>query len=325
MSLNIKGLHHDHIDGSNAVLDVWEELNILAGKPKRFATHDDLRNYFTDVHNDLVGKFGAVTELLQSEEAIELLGHAYGHRRAVEGYTYVEAKFAPQYSLREGLTLKKATAAMCRGLWKAQSKYGIKILPQLCIGREAKPELGIEIAKLALDYDGLVGLDLACVEPGDPPEKHLPAYKLTFGSKVKRDCHAGEWVEAEPKSNYRARLLKNVHTAVHVLKCDGVGQAIPLIDDMNLVDYMVDNGIRAAMCPLSNLALGCIKKVRDLKIATLLDTGLILTINPDDDLIFPSLNKVIEVCDRAYTFTNEQKVLLESNVFRGAFLEEVRY
>lgn len=328
MALRIKVLHHDHIDGSAAVRDVWDDLNRLSNKKSRFATHQELRDFFKDVHNDLLGKFEAITELLQNVEALEMLGYAYGRRRAKEGYTYVEAKFAPQYSLREGLTPRVVTHAMCKGLWRAESDFGIRILPHLCIGREAEPEVGESLARIALEYDGRIALDLACTEPGNPPERHLPAYKLTFGSKVMRDCHAGEWLdrrEGESPLGYRARLLENVRTAVRVLKCHGVSHAIPLIDDPDLVSEMIDNGVRVAMCPLSNLTLGGITDVRELGIDKLLDTGLILTINPDDDVFLPSMEETIAACERAYDFTEEQRVLLESNPYRGAFAHDVRY
>lgn len=325
MTPRITGLHHDHVDGSAAVLDVLDELHALSGKDPRFPTPDALRAFFGNPHEDIVQRFAAVTSLMQTEETLALAGYAYGRRRSREGYRYVEARFAPQYHVFGGLTMTQAAAAMCRGLWDAQSKHGIRILPMLCIGREAAPEVGVDIARIALDYDGAVALDLACDEAANPPEKHLPAYQLTFGTKVRRDCHAGEWVTKAPTDSYRARLLRNVRTAVETLRVDGIGHGIPLPDDPELVARVVGDGIRVSGCPLSNVVCQCIGNVRELRIDELLDRGVIYSLNADDDLFLPTMDDVIRVCGDAYGFSPEQWEQLERNVWRGAFAADVRH
>ena len=315
----IRGLHHDHVDGSRAMLDIIEDLYRLAGKPFPFPSIEAWLEFFQNPYEDIIARFGTVTGVLQSAESLALAGFAYGKRRAAEGHRYVEAKFAPQYHTYGGLTVAQAVAAMYEGLKKAENEFGILILPQLCIGRETDPETGVEIARIALGYDGEVALDLACAEAGNPPEKHLKAYQLTFGTKVKRDCHAGEWVEKEPAETYRARLLANVRTAIVDLRCDGIGHAIPLCDDDELVRRCVDGGIRVAGCPLSNQRGRLIGGVAELRIAELLDRGVIYTLNADDDLFLPDIGTVVAECDEAYGFTAEQCRKLEENVFKGAF------
>jgi adenosine deaminase len=204
-------------------------------------------------------------------------------------------------------------------LKSAADDYDMRIFPHICIGREADADTGIEIAKIALEFDGEVALNLVCDEANNPPEKHLPAYKLTFGSKVRRDCHAGEWVHREPRETYRRRLLDNICTAIFDLRCDGIGHAISLADHEHLVQYVADNGIRVSGCPLSNLRCGLITSVYDLRIDYLLDAGVCYTLNPDDDFFLPAMPEVIAVCDEAYRFTPEQARKLEKNVILGAF------
>jgi adenosine deaminase len=319
MRPNPKGLHHDHIDGSRALIGVIESLYKIRGKTFPFADAAAWVAYFRNPQENIVEKFASACEAMQTRESLFMGGYAYGAYRASEGYGYVEAKFAPAYHTRGGLTIKKAAAAMVEGLKSAEGNFGIKILPQLVINREADPEVGVEIAKIALEYDGAVALDMACDEAAHPPEKHRRAYELTFGSKVRRDCHAGEWVGREPRESYRARLLQNVRTAISDLKCHGLGHAIPLADDPDLVKRVVGEGIRIAGCPLSNFACGLIKDVRELKIDELLDAGVIYTLNADDDLFLPPMEMVVSYCDKVYDFSAEQCRKLEENVFKGAF------
>lgn len=318
--MKIQGLLHDHIDGSIAMLDILPELYQAEGLTVPHTTLEGWQGFFADPSVNLVKKFGAVTSVLQTKDALHLAGYTYGKVRHSQGLRYVEGKFAPQYHTRD-LSLRDATAALIGGLRAAENDFGIVIMPQVCIGREADPDLGVEVAKVVMEYDGEVVLDMACDEGSHPPEKHLPAYRLTFGSKVKRDCHAGEWVRnnGTPSWIYNQRLLRNVDTAVFKLKCHGIGHGIPLSQDQELLTYMVDNGVRVAGCPLSNLHAGFISSLKDLEIGRLLESGLLYTINVDDDLLFPSVRELEIACEEAYGFNDFEWAKLHQNLKDSAF------
>ncbi len=321
----IRGLHHDHVDGSMAVAKALPTLYELSGLPLPYEVAENagsperLATFFGNVHVDLVKKFSLITNALQKKEAIRHAVREYARTRSAEGYRYVEAYLAPQYHTKQGLTMREAAHAFVEAAQSTEFNLDIRVFPHICIGREADVETGKDIARIALEFDGEAALNLVCDEAAHPPEKHYEAYKLTFGSKVRRDCHAGEWVAKEPRETYRARLMRNIHTAIHVLKCDGVGHAIPLVDYPDTVSYMVDNHIRVAGCPLSNLTTGAIGTLEELRIPELLDAGLCYTLNPDDDFFLPAMPEVIERCDAVFNFTETEARLLEKNVFRGAF------
>src|SRR5438552_3567776 len=106
MKPKILGLHHDHIDGSSAAGDILQELYKLSGKDFPFTSFDDVLKYFRNESIDIVERFNTVTGVLQTEETLELMAYTYGKKRASEGYRYIEGKFAPQYHLNEGLTIR---------------------------------------------------------------------------------------------------------------------------------------------------------------------------------------------------------------------------
>ncbi|MDO8515807.1 MAG: hypothetical protein Q7S28_01000 [bacterium] len=317
----ITALFHDHIDGSAAVEEVIADLYALAGKPFPFVSTSAWKEFLADSSKTILERFDTITSVVQSREALIRLAYAYGVRRAKEGYEYVEGKFAPQYHTRGGLTLRQVADAVFDGLRRAEREHKIKCVPVICIGREADELTGIAIANIACEYGGEMVLDMVSDEPGNPPEKHRAAYEATFGTSVKRDCHAGEWVSGEPRPSYLARLSKNIETALYTLKCDSIGHAIPLGANPDLVKYVVDRGIRVTGCPLSNLTLGHIRDVRELHINYLLDSGVCYTLNPDDDLFLPPMNKVLEECDRRYRFTKTQCRVLEENARKGRLIK----
>lgn len=284
------GLHHDHVDGSLAVCDVIANLYRLADKSFPFSSVEAWQTYFQNPQQDLVKKFGTVTGVLQSDEALEMLGYAYGKRRAAEGYKYVEAMFAPQYSTRgkdllgaghDNLTLAQATEAMLTGLRSAERDFRIRIMPCVCIGREAPSWLGVEVARVCADYDGEVSMGTVCDEASHPPEMHLRAFRAVVGTRVKTDCHTGEWISSEPAASYRERLLDNVRTAVYGLKVDRVSHDI----------------------------------------LQLLDAGIGYTINPDNDLFLPPMPAVVEATLDG-CLTQGQWDQLAANVFRVALADD---
>ncbi len=320
MKPKIRTLTHDHIDGSAALVNSIEMLYRMARQPFPFPSTDAWRAYFKDPHVNIVAKFATVTSVLQSAEALEYAADDYVALRALEGYAIIESKFAPQYHTDGGLTMKQVVSVMCNALWRYGSRYGVRVMPHVCIGRETSPEVGMEIAKIVMEYDGDVVLDLACDEGGHPPEKHLPAFKLTFDTRVMRDCHAGEWVASDPPETYRQRLMQNLRTAIRDLRCNGVSHAIPLIDDPELIREVVDKGIRVSGCPLSNLTCGSIKDVRELGIDRLIDAGVRYTLNADDDLFLPPMDEVLAACDEAYDFSQAQCAELEASSENEPFL-----
>ena len=315
-----RGLHHDHLDGSIAIADIITELYHLERKPFPFPSTDAWVTFFRDENIDIVERFDTVTSVLQNQEAITLACDAYAARRAREGNVYVETKLAPQYHTRGGLSLEQATDAFVNGLAAAERRHHIRLVPSVCIGREISADEGIKIARLVCAYDGEAILDLACDEAGHPPEKHRQAYALTFGTNVKRDCHAGEWVALGP--NYNERLAQNVWTALRELRCDSIGHGIPIGNSPELLAYVRDHGVRVTGCPVSYRIAGFINDLRDLRIDRLLDEGICYTLNADDDLFLPGLPAVVNECCDAYHFTTEQARALEENVFRGALGRE---
>lgn len=316
---NIRGLLHDHIDGSAVVANILHALYKQAKKKYPFASAEHFLEFFKNPQIDIVERFRAITSVLQTKESLEILGFNYARQRAKEGYVYVEGKFAPQYHTAGGLTMRQATDAIIQGIRLGEKEFGISVTPVICIGREADEKTGLAIAKIAVEYDGELVLDLVCDEANHPPEKHFHAYELTFGTNVKRDCHAGEWVFPEPKETYKERLLDNIRTAIFDLRCHGIGHAIPLGEDDELIGDVLDKGIRIAGCPLSNLRSGLITNVRDLHIDRLLDGGVCYTMNSDDDLFLPKMDVVVAECDAEYDFSETQAKRLEENVFLGAF------
>ncbi len=227
----------------------------------------------------IVDVFSVPVGFMQTKE--DILATAIAHCRYLkaQNISYAESRFAPQYHTFGGLSLDQVIGYALEGFAQAKEETGVTVKPIICIGREASPELGEAVVTATLPYDGMVvGIDLACDERGNPPEKHYPAYKLTFDTALKRTVHAGEMCCEEEN-------LKNIYTSITLLRADGIGHAIPLwkryYQQHDLWEMIHDRKIRIESSPISNYNF-FIENIEDLHLDTLVNAGVLVTINPDD-------------------------------------------
>lgn len=89
--------------------------------------------------------------------------------------------------------------------------------------------------------------------------------------------HVGEWGTAE-----------DVRRAVECLELDEVQHGIAAANDPSVVSFLADHKIRLNITPSSNYLLGRVKDLKTHPIAELYHSGVDVTINSDDVLIFDS-------------------------------------
>ncbi len=287
---------HRHLDGDVAEEDIF----LLARReniPLPVKTVGELKDYFRqlrgrDLKSLFQKGFGLITSVMQTEENLEYVAFREVEHLAQDGIIYAELRFAPQYHTgesayyghaqsgpRQKLSYQSIIRAVSRGLKRGEKEFGVKTKIIVCVGREAEPWVGVKIAQAAIDCisDGVVALDLACDEATYPPERHLPAFELTFDSPLKRTVHAGE---------FGSHLYENIKTAIFKLKADRLGHVISISQHEDLLKIVVEKKIGLELCPLSNMVCGFIKSHDDLQIDNLMERGILVSINTDDPGIF---------------------------------------
>ncbi len=347
-------LLHDHIDGSIAMLYILERLYEIANKPFPFPGYKDLqdlhakvRDFMNNVQLDIVERFGMLTGVLQSKDALFLLGETYVKTRAKEGIRYVEGRFAPQYHVFGGLTEQEALDALLDGMAAGEEEC-----PQIeanviaSVGREVDWKRAVELVEIfsRSDRSRVVGVDLVCDEAGHGPEKHIPMYREAQRLGFKTTCHAGEWVSDEPNFEKDfGKLLRNVEIAVYDMQVNRIGHATPLGRHLQ---HPVQNGhncnsnscvtehfsksnflykelaefeIGVEGCPGSNLSSKLIPNTLCLEIRTMLQQGILYSMSPDDDLFLPNIEQTFEICDAGYRFSQRERKQMRLNAWKTRF------
>ncbi|MEK9179963.1 MAG: hypothetical protein AAB897_00940 [Patescibacteria group bacterium] len=339
-------LLHDHLDGSYPLMTVLPELFRISKKPYPFKGTfaeqcEQVKTLFNNVQLDIVERFSNTTGVMQSRETLALAGEAYTRTRAEQGFLYCEATIAPQYHMFGGMKEKEVIGALIEGIKRAESEFPqIEVNLLFTIGREVDLARSEELIRLASECDRnyVVGVGLVCDEAGHPPEKHMVAFRLAKKLGLKISIHAGEWVATDypagSNSSERAglasrirqlaerdkpSLLRNIRTAIFNLGADRVGHAIPLAYDNDLVKYVVENRIGIELCPGSNYSSGLIPNTGYLKIRDLLQSHVLCSLNPDDDLFLPQMPEVIDMVEAEYSFSGREFINFEHNAWMTRF------
>ena len=125
--------------------------------------------------------------------------------------------------------------------------------------------------------EAFYSIDLYGDELAQSIENFKSIYRRAKSEGLKLKAHVGEWGTAE-----------DVRKAVECLELDEVQHGIAAVEDKAVVRFLADNHIRLNITPSSNYLLGRVKDLKSHPIAELYHSGVDVTINSDDVLIFDS-------------------------------------
>mgnify|MGYP001584455303 CR=1 FL=1 len=185
---------------------------------------------------------------------------------ARENILYAEIRFAPGYhsiylapwytpatyekNVFPTMTLDLIVELVLDGLARGMKETGISVNLTLCIPRESLsmygPKSVSNIVDLALRFQnrGVVSLDLACNEVAFPPDAYEEFFRSTWGSKIRRNPHAGEM-------GLNSTKRRNIQVCVDNFQANGLGHAMPLYQSECLMNLVREKNIRIERTPLS--------------------------------------------------------------------------
>lgn len=144
-------------------------------------------------------------------------------------------------------------------------------------------------------------IDLYGDELAQPIENFRSIYRRAKAEGLRLKAHVGEWGTAE-----------DVRRAVECLELDEVQHGIAAAEDPSVIPFLVDHHIRLNITPSSNFLLGRVENLQNHPIAKLYHSGVDVTVNSDDVLIFDS------------DVSKEYLRLYQSGCLRAEELDDIR-
>ncbi|MDO9370573.1 MAG: adenosine deaminase [Sphingopyxis sp.] len=251
--------------------------------------------------------------VLITEQDFYDLTAAYLARANTDAVRHVEIFFDPQGHTERGVAFGTVIAGITRALDDAAASYGMTAKLILCFLRHLSEAEAEETLDEALPYlDRIDGVGLDSSEVGHPPAKFERVFARARSLGLKIVAHAGE--EGPPAY---------VHEALDLLQVDRIDHGNRSLEDPALVARLADEGICLTVCPLSNLKLCVVDDLADHPLRTMLDAGLVATVNSDDPSYFGGyVNANYLAIADALDLTKAELLTLARNSFTGSFLDD---
>lgn len=264
---------HCHLDGSidPKLIGNWlkkigrerspEEVKKEVTAPRRC---DSLMDYLS--------RFYLPLEYVQYRENLEECAFDLALRAFRENVIYLETRFAPGTSLREGLTHREAIDAVLSGLRRAEEKCGIRTGLICCAMRHQPEENNLNMLKQARERlgAGVVAVDLA----GD--EKSMPnVHFRNFFEECRKEAmpftiHSGETGDRQ-----------NVKDAIE-FGAARIGHGIAMKGDRSLEKLCAERHVGVELCPSSNFQTGASEGWQDYPLREFMKAGIAVSVNTDN-------------------------------------------
>ena len=251
--------------------------------------------------------------VLQTEQDFYDLMYEYLHRASEDNVYIAEIFFDPQTHTDRGVSFATVIQGLHRATIDGLRDFNIRGSLIMCYLRHLPEEKHLETLEQAKPFlDMLVGVGLDSGEVGNPPRKFVKVMEESAKLGLKVVAHAGE--EGGPEYITEALDLFHAKRIDHGVQC--------LTSDA-LVERLKTDGIPLTVCPLSNEKLQVNSRYFSGKnvTKTLLDKGLVVTINSDDPAYFGGYitdNFLHAVSETGMTEHDVYRVCM--NAFKATFL-----
>jgi len=262
---------------------------------------------------DFLDIYYAGADVLRTQADFHDLARAYFDRAAADGVVHAEIMFDPQTHTERGIPFGVVIEGLLSAMAEAKARHGLTselIMSFLRHLSEADAFETLAAAEPWLDRIAAVGLDSS--ENGHPPEKFARVFAAAAEKGLRLVAHAGE----EGPPDY-------VWQALDVLHVDRIDHGNRALEDPALVERLVRDKMTLTVCPLSNLKLCVVDRLRNHPIDRMLELGLRATVNSDDPAYFGGyVADNYRAIAAARNLDKAQLGLLARNSFTGSFLPE---
>ncbi len=306
---------HVHLDGSLRP-ETMLDLAVGAGMSLPASTPDALRRWMLvdDARNleEYLARFEYTIALLQTPDAIERVAYEMVADAAADGLRYLEVRYCPLLSTRQGLSMDDAIRAEWRGLQRGEAEFGVTCRIINCSLRHLDPAVSVEIAEhsVRMRDHGVVGFDLAGGEAGRPPELHREAFDIAARGGLGITVHAGE-----------AAGWESIFEAIHSCRAVRIGHGTRLRENPALLSYVRDRRICIEINITSNVQTRAVASAADHPVRQYFDAGIPVTLCTDSWLMSGvRLTDEYETAHRALGFTLPELESMALTAFEHAFL-----
>jgi adenosine deaminase len=310
---------HMHLEGSiepelmltlahrNGIVLPWDSADAL-----RSAYRFDNLQSFLDLYY-------AGCQVLQHEQDFYDMTLAYLRRARADTVLRAEVFLAPQNFTLRGIPVATVMSGVLRAIDDAEAALGISTGLIIIMQRHRTETDAFAALEQVMPWrDRIVAIGLGGAEIGNPPARFAGFFRACRERGFRVVVHAGE----EGPAVY-------VREALELIGADRIDHGNACVQEPALVRQIAASGVPLTLCPISNLRLNVISALEQHPLRTLMEAGVVVTLNSDDPSYFGGyINANFVACREALNLSTAEIIELARNSFRAAFVsaaERQRY
>ena len=266
---------------------------------------------FTNLQSFLDLYYAGASVLLHEQDFYDM-AWAYFEKAAADHVVRAELFFDPQTHTARGVPMAAVIEGLSRACRDAQTQLGISADLILCFLRHLSEEEALATLEEAMPWrEHFIGVGLDSSELGHPPEKFARVFARARELGLHCVAHAGE--EGPPAY---------IWGALDVLQVERIDHGVQAIHDAALMQRLAADKMPLTVCPLSNLKLRVFPTLSAHNIGTMLDAGIMATVNSDDPAYFGGyLNENFTQTFAALGLSAQHAYALARNSFDASFID----
>jgi adenine deaminase len=303
---------HLHIEGSlePELMFALAQRNSIA---LPYASVDALKQAynFSNLQSFLDIYYAGASVLIHEQDFYDM-AWTYLQGAARDNVLHTEIFFDPQTHTARGVAIETVIHSLSRACQDAAS-LGVSASLILCFLRHLPEADAIATLQAALPFkDHFIGVGLDSSERDFPPENFATAFAMAKAAGLRLVAHAGE--EGPPAY---------IESALDVLHVERIDHGVACVQNPALMRRLAAMRMPLTVCPLSNVRLCGVPNMAAHPVLTLLDAGIVATINSDDPAYFGgSINRNFEAMIDVLPITGEHLKTLALNSFEASFVGE---
>jgi adenosine deaminase len=278
---------HLHFDGS---LPLPAVVALSGGSFERPATFADTDAFFRD--------YLTVPAMVRTLDDLRALAASLVESEAAAGSVYIEPGVEPWFYAPRLGSMDDVFRAMWDGFSAGSAATGVEVGCMVGVNTDMSVALAEEVAAAAARWagSGAVAFGTAgFVEPAGLA-RFRGAVKTARAAGLRIVCHAGQ--TGGPDS---------VVEALDELRPDRIAHGVNSVRDPALLRRLADEQVVCDVALTSNVRLGVAPTFEEHPLPRLLDAGVPVTLNADDELWFgSSVADEYELARRTFGFSDEQ-------------------
>ena len=291
---------HCHLDGSMN-LEVTKELLAEIGESYTDAQLIDMLQAPEDCPSlaEYLTRFDLPIRLIQTKEGLSKSARAVALDAAAENVKYIEVRFAPTFSMAEGLSICEILESVQKGLLEAEAQADIKTGIIVCGMRHLDMETNLHMLReSARMYGaGVVACDLAGDEKAFPTRNFVEFFETARKMGIPYTIHSGE-----------TGSIENIRVAID-LGAKRLGHGIAMARDLDLIRECAAKHIGVELCPSSNLQTKAVTSFADYPLRSFMAAGVPISINTDNRIVSGTTNtREWERVTQHFALTHEEQL-----------------